>query len=321
MEQRPITTDRHGDPQVDDPDSADRKLAEVAGIEVDGRYGGVWDEAPLRGGSGDTPIQPESEPEAAPDVESGSGGIVGQLQSIAEPVANMTAPIVDHIVVPVADVIGTMIGVASHALGATDSRASRRIRRMARERLDNLYDLYPEARLASPRELGMRFVPVEDIRGTAVAGIAQRGGDFLPLKPFRGENWEGRWKRIRDAIDRLQPLPPVDLIKFDGDYWVVDGHNRVAATLYTNGAGLDAIVTELVPLDGHTSERPTPLLSLQPEAGHMRAAAAGLRPATGLRQSEPTAEEIGPETSLHAGADSAEYRGPLPESKFPEARD
>ena len=53
----------------------------------------------------------------------------------------------------------------------------------------------------------------------------------------------------------------------------------------------------------------------------LAAAAAGLRPATGLRQSEPTAEEIGPETSLHAGADSAEYRGPLPESKFPEARD
>ena len=78
----------------------------------------------------------------------------------------------------------------------------------------------------------------------------------------------------------------MDLIKFAGEYWVVDGHNRVAAALYTNGAGLDAMVTELVPLDGHVSEKPTPLLSILPEAGHMRAAAAGLRPAAGLRQWE-----------------------------------
>jgi hypothetical protein len=284
MEQRPIAADRPVNQHSDDPDRVVPGTAEHAESEVSGRYGDPWEKDALPGGSGETPMQPEPEPEI--EDETGSGGIVSQLQSLAEPVANIAAPIVDHLVIPMAGRIGTVIGAASQAIGATDSLAGRRVKRMAREPLDNLYDLYPEVRDASPRELGMRFVPVEDIRGTAVAGIAQRGGDFLPLKPFRGENWESRWKRIRNAVDRLQPLPPVDLIKYAGEYWVVDGHNRVAAALYTNGAGLDAMVTELVPLDGHVSEQPTPLLSILPEAGHMRAAAAGLRPAAGLRQWE-----------------------------------
>jgi hypothetical protein len=146
----------------------------------------------------------------------------------------------------------------------------------------------------------MRFVPVEDIRGTAVAGAAQRGGDFLPLKPFRGQNWEGRWRRLRDANDKLQPLPPVDLIKYDGDYWVVDGHNRVAVTLYANGVGLDAMVTELVALDGQTSELPRNLLSYLGETGEMRAAAQGHRPAMGMRQVE---QQSGDEAAVLVEAD------------------
>lgn len=206
-----------------------------------------------------------------PEAETSSGGIVGHLYSVAGPVAGA---------------IGSVIGAASQAWSVREAVIERRLGRQAREPLANLYELYPEARQASPHELGMRFVPVEEIRGTAVAGAAQRGGDFLPLKPFRGENWEARWRRLRDANERLQPLPPVDLIKFDDDYWVVDGHNRVAVTLYANGVGLDAMVTELVALDGHTSERPRNLLSYLGEAGELRAAAAGHRPAMGMRHVE-----------------------------------
>ena len=136
--------------------------AEHAESEVSGRYGEPWEKDALPGGSGETPMQPEPEPEI--EDESGSGGIVSQLQSLAEPVANIAAPIVDHLVLPMAGRIGTVIGAASQAIGATDSLAGRRVKRMAKEPLDNLYDLYPEVRDASPRELGMRFVPVEDIR-------------------------------------------------------------------------------------------------------------------------------------------------------------
>ena len=214
---------------------------------------------------------------------------------MAEPAANTVEPLVGRIVTPVAGAIGSVIGAVSQAWSVREARVARRFGAWPESRSANLYELYPEARVASPRELGLRFVAVEEIRGTAVAGATQRGGDFLPLKPFRGDNWEARWGRIREANERLQPLPPIDLIKFDGDYWVVDGHNRVAATLHANGVGLDAMVTELIPLDGQTSERPTQLLSYMGEAGEWRAAAQGLRPAMGLRQAEqraPSGAEI-----------------------------
>jgi hypothetical protein len=210
---------------------------------------------------------------------------------VAEPVVeHLVEPLHGRVVGPVAGALGTVLGAANQAWSGRDAIVGRRLRRRAKQPLASLYELYPEARLASPRELGLRFVPLEEIRGTAVAGAAQRGSDFLPLKPFRGGNWEARWRRIVLANERLIPLPPVDLVKFDGEYWVVDGHNRVASAFYANGAGLDAMVTELVPLDGQTSERPSSLLSFFPEAGGMRAAAQGLRPAMGMDYPEHGAD-------------------------------
>jgi hypothetical protein len=208
------------------------------------------------------------------DAEPSSGGFVSHLHAVAGAVA------------PVAGALGTVFETAHSVWSGRNVAVERRLHRQAREPLANLYELYPEARFASPRELGMRFVPAEEIRGTAVAGAAQRGGDFLPLKPFRGENWAGRWQRIRMANERMQPLPPVDLMKFDGDYWVLDGHNRVAVTLYAGGTGLDAMVTELVPLDGQTSERPSQLLAFLGEASELRAAVQSHRPVIEMRYSE-----------------------------------
>jgi hypothetical protein len=282
--------------------SSDPKPDTAAGVarrEVRGRYGTPWESLDYVG------AEPDEEEKS--DGRHGSTSFVEHLQNVAEPVANVMEPFVDHIVSPVAGVIGGMIEAANQAWAVSDAMVSRRLRRQAKEPLVNLYEAYPEAKLASPRELGLRFVPVEEIRGTAVAGIAQRGGDFLPLKPFRGENWAGRWRRIREANDRLQPLPPVDLIKYGGEYWVVDGHNRVAVTLYANGVGLDAMVTELVPLDGHSSERPTHLLSYLGEAGEMRAAASGHRPAVGMRYAEQrSAAETAAETDPDDGDSAAD---------------
>ena len=73
----------------------------------------------------------------------------------------------------------------------------RRIRRMAAEPLPYLYDVHPDARAAHPVDVGLETIDVDDIGGTAVGGGAQRGGDFLPLKQFRGGNWHARWQRLR----------------------------------------------------------------------------------------------------------------------------
>jgi hypothetical protein len=239
-------------------------------------------------GGGDDPglAEPDPHDDNAADQQEPEGlasSIVSHLQAVAEPVANAVAP--------VASALGTVFEAAGQAVSGSAEFAERIYRAVSPEPLTNLYDVHPEVRQASPRELGMRFIPVEEIRGTAVAGHAQRGADFLPLRQFRGENWQTRWHRILEANRRLQPLPPVDLVKFAGEYWVVDGHNRVGAVLHDNGAGVDAMVTELVPLDGQTSERPTHLLSLFGESQEMRAAAAGHRPAIGMRYAEQASSE------------------------------
>ena len=270
--------------------------------------------------SSDPPHKADSEAEPT-DSDGSSSGIVGHLQAVTEPVVSVVEPFMDYVVGPVAGAIGSMIGAASQAWSAQETAVARRVRRLAREPLADLYELHPEARLSSPRELGLRFVPVEEIRGTAVAGISQRGGDFLPLKPFRGENWEARWQRIKQANRNLQPLPPIDLIKFQGEYWVVDGHNRVAATLYANGVGLDAMVTELIPLDGQTSERPTNLLSFMSESGAMRAAAQGLRPAVGMRHEERDAPDGVEIAAQDAATEEVTERYPARESLDPQESD
>jgi ParB-like chromosome segregation protein Spo0J len=40
-------------------------------------------------------------------------------------------------------------------------------------------------------------------------------------------------------------LPPVQLVRTGGDYWVVDGHNRVALARELGQLWIDADVTEL----------------------------------------------------------------------------
>jgi hypothetical protein len=176
-----------------------------------------------------------------------------------------------------ADVASTLAGGAGSVISAArapiDSLAAgarrliedrpgarvRGVRRMGRQPLTNLWDVHPEASRASIRELGLRSVPVELVKGTAVAGAPQRGGDFLPLRDRRSEDWRARWQRILRANEELHSLPPIELIKFGDEYWVVDGHNRVAAALYIGQGEIDAVVDELR-LPGMAPTGDTPLI-------------------------------------------------------------
>lgn len=117
-------------------------------------------------------------------------------------------------------------------------------RRDEREVLPSLFTRYPEAIRAPRRRVGLRGVPVERIVGT-MRHPSQNTADFLPLPKLRGENWRARWQRISRAVDRLAVLPPVDLVQVGDDYWVEDGHNRVAAARLAGAAEVDADVTQL----------------------------------------------------------------------------
>jgi hypothetical protein len=170
----------------------------------------------------------------------------------------------------------------------------RRVRRLGSQPLPYLMDVHPEARKARPVQVGLRSIDVDDIAGTAVGGGAQRGGDFLPLKQFRGKNWVGRWQRLRGAADRLETLPPIDVLKFGDGYWVVDGHNRVGLAKYMGQVDIDANITELVPPGARRTE---PIVSLAPSAADslsLRAAASGSRASSDLA-AEAHVETAGPE--------------------------
>lgn len=196
------------------------------------------------------------------------------VEAVADGVASAAEPLVDRVSQALDDVERTW----SERPG---SRV-RRVRRMGAAPLTYLYDAHPESRQARPVQVGTRTIDVEDVAGTAVGGGDQRGGDFLPLRPFRGHNWSTRWQRLRAAQERLAVLPPIDVVKYADRYWVVDGHNRVALALYGGQLEIDATVVELVAPGGQRTE---PILSLAESAAEsrsLRTAASGHRPSDAL---------------------------------------
>lgn len=155
---------------------------------------------------------------------------------------------------PIVGSVSSALGAAINSIPTMPGHRVRQVRRRGRRPLASLPIDFPESRRARPVEVGFMTIDVDDIRGTAVGGGDQRGGDFLPLRPFRGANWSARWQRLLRAHDRLVDLPPIDVVKFDTGYWVVDGHNRVALALYSGQVAIDATVVELVPPGGQRTE-------------------------------------------------------------------
>lgn len=174
----------------------------------------------------------------------------------------------------IADAAAPVLAAARRVIDERPGARVRRVKRMAHQPLPNLWDDHPDAGRAAIRDLGLRSVPVAEIKGTAVAGPAQRGGDFLPLRDRRGDDWRARWRRILNANESLHTLPPVELIKFGDEYWVVDGHNRVAAALYIGQGEMDAVVQELR-LPGMLAEPKTPIAGVLEGSLDLRAAGEG----------------------------------------------
>ncbi len=183
--------------------------------------------------------------ESAPDAPTRLGRLRAKSEAVAEPL------------------VGTVRGGVSSAFGSAvtglrelelPGARVRRVRRLGSQPLASLADLHPDVSRAHPLEVGVRSISVDDIYGTAVGGGDQRGGDFLPLKAFRGKNWAARWQRLRSAQDRLASLPPIDVVKYDGAYWVTDGHNRVALAKYAGQQDIDASVVELILPGAHRTE-------------------------------------------------------------------
>jgi hypothetical protein len=204
-----------------------------------------------------------------------------------ETVAGKVESVVEGVVGGAGEAVGGAVHVVQAAARRWDERPGarvRRLRRLARTPLPYLYDVHPEARRAVPREVGVRSIDTDAIVGTAVGGATQRGADFLPLKPFRSANWVQRWQRIRDAMNALVFLPPIDVTRYGDEYWVLDGHNRVAAAKYGGQVAIDANVVELVPPGRRASEPPGSLAHVLTGTRALRAAGQGGRASTALEE-------------------------------------
>jgi hypothetical protein len=230
--------------------------------------------------------EPRSAPDTAPlDVPS--------IRRLIRPARRAFGALVtgaEGVAEPIVDRVNQAIEGAERSWHERPGARVRRVRRLGSRPLAYLMDVHPEARAARPVQVGLRTIDVADIAGTAVGGGDQRGGDFLPLRPFRGANWTGRWQRLRAANERLVNLPPIDVVKYADRYWVVDGHNRVALALYAGQIEIDATIVELVPPGQRRTE---PIVSLAPSAAEslsIRTAGSGHRP------SESLAVEDRPET-------------------------
>lgn len=219
-------------------------------------------------------LEVESEEPGPEPVETdGRSKLSGVASTIAEAAA------------PAFSAVGSLASGARRMIEERRGARVKRVRRMGHQPLPNLWELHPEVRRASIRELGMQTVPVELIAGTAVEGHAQRGGDFLPLRDRRSNDWRARWQRILNAVDALAHLPPIELIKFGHDYWVVDGHNRVAAALYSGQIEMDAVVEELR-LPGMPAEPRQPIAAVLEGSLDLREAGAGRLTRTTTRPAE-----------------------------------
>jgi hypothetical protein len=127
-----------------------------------------------------------------------------------------------------------------------------RLRRRPRRCLKSFEaELHGAGGAASRFDAGIRTVPTDRIVGS-LDRWRTLGPDFLPLS---GPSLTERHRRIAEAMRREIPLPPLELYELTtgraagaadapGEYFVIDGHHRVAMANRLGQAFLEARVVQ-----------------------------------------------------------------------------
>ena len=87
---------------------------------------------------------------------------------------------------------------------------------------------------------GVQEIPVDKIVGSVAPDAKASDFDpaFLPLNRRTRE----RWTRIYQAMVEGDELPPIDVYKVDGNYYVIDGHHRVSVARNLDRPAINARV-------------------------------------------------------------------------------
>jgi hypothetical protein len=110
-----------------------------------------------------------------------------------------------------------------------------------RKRLPRLADVHPGP-LGDGRCIGIVPVPVSAIRGTAWTKSSDLDFPMIGSEP---DDRRPRSSRLHTAMEQGDVVPYVQLLQIGGEYWVVDGHNRVALAREFGQLWIDADVTAI----------------------------------------------------------------------------
>lgn len=159
-------------------------------------------------------------------------------------------------------------------LSAVWRRVIRALARRHRDAKSFEHELRAKGGMTGRSDLGPRVVPTEKVVGS-VSRWQNLRSDFF----YRhGQAITARYKRVGEAMQQGLHLPPVELYKLRGprdqkktaavsEYYVVDGHHRVAMARQLGQAFLDAHVVEYQ-VHGHgTTPPPAPGAGIDPTVG------------------------------------------------------
>jgi nucleotide-binding universal stress UspA family protein len=119
-------------------------------------------------------------------------------------------------------------------------------------RLRSFADDLALAGAVTPVPLGLREVPVDRIVGS-VGRARDLDADFMPVSARR--RGDERFRRIAQAMSQGEPLPPVQLYKLGYNYYVLDGHHRIAVARSRGIREVEAEVTEYLSSSNAAQQR------------------------------------------------------------------
>jgi hypothetical protein len=150
------------------------------------------------------------------------------------------------------DSLGCMVEVQrlftkAHRLGVLQ-RVWRKIRRSPNHLLD-LAKIHKDFRITNAHYKGIESVPIDRIIGSE-GRSKDFDANFYPVSEHNRE----RWTRIAAARLMNVVLPPPELIKIEGYYFVRDGHHRISVAKILGEKHIDGEITEWQ-IDGSHSQQ------------------------------------------------------------------
>jgi hypothetical protein len=119
------------------------------------------------------------------------------------------------------------------------ARATSLLRRRGRSSLPVLQDATHDYRQL--RDGGEQFIPVASIVGSVDGASQLFDRNFRPLS----EGAHARLGSVLVAMRQGEPLPPIEVWAWHGEYYVLDGHHRVAAARAVGSDYISAHVVEV----------------------------------------------------------------------------